>query len=128
MRNSELQLSRFPVIVHDLSRTRKPQFITGHPFDIGGIVLERGDFLPEPAVVLLEFGDIFRKRGALSPHPIVFYHSHLTHDACDQKVEHEENAYRNKRGFPTGSPDAPVNLYIVTFTHGCYHPQPRCPS
>jgi hypothetical protein len=115
---------RFSVIVHYLPRTRKPQFITGYPFDIGGIVFERGDFLPESAVVLLEFGNLYRKSCALRLHPIVFYHSHFTHDAGNQKVEPEKNPCRNEGDFPAGSPGMLVSLYIVAFAHGCSSLQP----
>jgi hypothetical protein len=119
---------RLTIIVHYLSRTRKPQFITGYPFDIGGIVFKGGDLLPESPIVLLEFGDLYRKIRALRLHPIVFYHSHLTHDAGDQKVERETNPCRNEGDFPASSPGMLFSLYIVSFAHGCSYLQPRLSS
>jgi len=90
--------SQFSIIINDLSRTRKSQLIAGHTLQIVGTVFESGDLLPELRVVLFEFGYFFGDGDVLSPHPVVFYRSHLTQDPCEDKIERQENTRRYERG------------------------------
>ncbi len=118
-------MSLISIIIHDLPRTRKSQFVPGQTLQIGRVIFEQLYILPEPDVVLPEFDDIFLNVDILRPHPIVFYHSHITQDARDEKVEQKNNTSRNKDVSPAGAPGLPFSFQVVPFTHGYGLLQPR---
>src|SRR5208283_2639776 len=93
-------LSGYSIIIHYLPRTRKPQFIPRDPFNIGRVILQRMDSLPEVVIVSFQEGDFLGKCIILLLHPVVFYQSHLTENKRRQKISCKEDARSDKQPLP----------------------------